>query len=127
MESTKNIKLGQQLNMFDLINKNFQDIPVGDKVEMKIVSYKEFKNLKLTHKQIQIIINALKVYEKCVADSNIHNFNKEYRIEEAENISSFLEKIINYNYDAALNKSINRYAKKKKDDEEGMETFSWIK
>ena len=121
------IKFGEQLDMFDLIDKNFKEEPNGETIEMEIVSYKEFENLQLTHKQIKIIINALKVYEKCVADSKMHDFDKNYKIEEAESTIKFLEEIINYNYDKALNKCINKYTNKKsKEDEEGMETFAWL-
>lgn len=117
------IEFGNQINLFDLLEKKFKEEPEGEIIEMKIVSYKEFENLKLTHRQIKIIINALKVYEKCVFDSRLKEIDKEYKIEEAEKISSFLEKIINYNYDKALNKCINR---KSKEDDPGIETFAWL-
>lgn len=95
-------------------------------LEFKLITTTKNKQLKLTHKQIVVILEALWDFKESIQAIDTEEFlrkrilqNKE---DEVDELFSILQHSIDYNFQKHLEKCF----KKKKDDDPGMETMSWL-
>ena len=87
-------------------------------------------NIKITYAQMILILEALNDYRKDIKE-NLDNVNGpsgkrflELKLENIDMLDKYLEKGINFNFEEATNKCLNR--RKCKATDEGMETFNWL-
>lgn len=95
-----------------------------EKTEFRIISAKQHKNLILSKKQVKILIEGLEHFKKYVDDVQASKIYKDFKYEEINNTKEFLEQVINWDYEKACNKCINKQLKKEEDT--GVETFAWM-
>lgn len=116
----------QQLNIFgeeEIIKENPKE---EVKVEFKIVTEEELPNLKLTIRQVKLLIDSLIIYKKYVQSSRGNELRKKIELVMVNDLFEFLQQVCNLNYEKACNKCINKMARKLKEDDPGAETFSWL-
>lgn len=95
-------------------------------LEIKIVSGKQLPDLKLTIRQIKKIIEALAHYRGFVLNCRANSFKRDYELNSVQELIDYLQEISQYNFKSACNKCINKYVKKLREDDPGMEMFGWI-
>ncbi|KEH96863.1 hypothetical protein Z962_05720 [Clostridium botulinum C/D str. BKT12695] len=99
-----------------------------DQLQFNIVTADKDKEMKLTKKQVVVLLEALWDFKESVQAVNVGEEEilrkrmLEHKEEEVEKLFSYLQECINYNFEKHLQKCF----KKSKNDDPGMETMSWL-
>ncbi|AWZ48441.1 hypothetical protein C3495_06250 [Clostridiaceae bacterium 14S0207] len=97
-------------------------------LEFKLITTTKNKKLKLTHKQIVVLLEALWDFKESIKTigTDTEEFLRkrllENKIEEVDKLFKILEESINYDFQ----KHLEKCSKKNKNDDPGMETMSWL-
>lgn len=122
------IKFKEQLNLLDLIEGK------EDKgVNVNMITPKELKDITLSYKQMIVLLEALYNFRESVIrlkEDNFENFEKQsvynHKISEINTLFDYLQEGMKYDFEGIVNKCINKWSKRLKDDDPGMETFGWL-
>src|SRR3712207_1616868 len=99
---------------------------LAKQLEFKLITTTKNKQLKLTHKPIVVLLESLWDFKESIQAIETEEFLRkrllENKIEEVDELFSILQDSIDYNFQKHLEKCF----KKKKDDDPGMETMSWL-
>lgn len=120
------IKFKEQLNLLDLIEGK-EDRGVN----VNIITPKNLKDIKLSYKQMIVILEGLYNFRESIEKLKNQNseFEKEvrydFKMNEIDELFSYLEKGMKYDFEGIVNKCLNKWIKAKEDDP-GMETFGWL-
>lgn len=97
-----------------------------EQLEINIVTADKNKEMKLTKKQIVVLLEALWDFKVSIQSANAKgNLRKrilENKEEEVEKLFNYLQNTIDYNFERQLHKCF----KTSKKDDAGQETFSWL-
>ncbi|BDR84894.1 hypothetical protein [Clostridium tetani] len=122
------IKFKEQLNLLDLIEGK-EDRGVN----VEIITPKNLKDIKLSYKQMIVILEGLYNFRESIEKLKNQNseFEKEvrydFKMNEIDELFSYLEEGMKYDFEGMVNKCLNKWIKaKEKEDDPGMETFGWL-
>lgn len=97
-----------------------------EQLKFKLITTTKNKQLKLTHKQIVVLLEALWNFKENIQAIDTEEFLRkrilQNKKEEVDELFKFLEESIDYNFQ----KHLEKCSKKNKNDDPGMETMSWL-
>lgn len=97
-----------------------------DQIQFKIVTADKNKEMKLTKKQVVVLLEALWDFKESIqaidTKEDLRKRLLEHKQSEVNKLFDYLQDSINYNFERHLQKCF----KKNKDDDLGMETMSWL-
>ncbi|KEH91652.1 hypothetical protein Z962_p0028 (plasmid) [Clostridium botulinum C/D str. BKT12695] len=99
-----------------------------DQLKFDIITADKNRQMKLTKKQVVVLLEALWDFKESVQAVNIGEEEilrkrmLEHKQEEVDKLFDYLQDVIEYNFEKHLQKCF----KKSKDDDPGMETFGWM-
>lgn len=116
------IKFGDQLNLMELIE---------DKgVNVNMITPKKLKDITLSYKQMIVLLEALYNFRESVEKLKEENLERQlvynHKINEINTLFDYLQEGMKYDFEGIVNKCINKWSKRLKDDDPGMETFGWL-
>lgn len=99
---------------------------LAQQLEFKLITTTKNKQLKLTHKQIVVLLESLWDFKESIQAIETEEFLRkrllENKIEEVDKLFSILQDSIDYNFE----KHLEKCSKKIKEDDPGMETMNWL-
>lgn len=99
---------------------------LAQQLEFKLITTTKNKQLKLTHKQIVVMLESLWDFKESIQAIETEEFLRkrilQNKKEEVDELFKLLEESIDYNFE----KHLEKCSKKTKEDDPGMETMSWL-